>query len=429
MAPTGARLHPRYAQIPLFLTLCPTGHHLLVFHWKRVQERGWRVVPWRAALPDLWRLQQPPFPSLPSLSPSQRLREGPRSPPCGGHSRLRTRCSAPLRSRGSAVVMGSGRRRPLLPVLLLALLLLLPAACGDCGPLPNISHAEPLGDPQHQDSFSIGSTVTYRCRAGYVKRPLRSDTIQCLTTSQWSNLPEFCGRSCPSPPRVRFAKVSQEDETQNFYAVGTTVKYICRPGYENTTDQLPTSTCFDNLTWSQVPELCQSECPCAISFASVSFPSCICCVPSATSDLYTLKGEPSLVWCSIREGEVAWSQLPACQAISCPPPPAIPNGKHNSSSTEEFTYNSVVMYACDPELQLVGNETLHCTTENGVDGVWSGSPPECRGEHCWIIILICKAKQSSRLLSILQLCCHQEVPGDSSTALTVIATDTQVTCP
>ena len=40
----------------------------------------------------------------------------------------------------------------------------------------------------------MGSKVRYGCLAGYVKRPLLSDTIQCLTNSQWSNLPEFCGR-------------------------------------------------------------------------------------------------------------------------------------------------------------------------------------------------------------------------------------------
>lgn len=73
-------------------------------------------------------------------------------------------------------------------------------------------------------------------------------------------------------------------------------------------------------------------------------------------------------------------------AISCPPPPAIADGKHNGNGTEEFMYSSVVMYMCDPGLQLVGNETLHCTTEDGINGVWSGSPPKCKGERCWIII-------------------------------------------
>ncbi|NXT25118.1 DAF factor, partial [Syrrhaptes paradoxus] len=130
---------------------------------------------------------------------------------------------------------------------------------GDCGPLPNISLAEPPEDTKYRGSFSVGSRVTYRCLMGYVKRPLLSDTIQCLANSQWSNLPEFCGRDCPSPPHVRFARISQEDEIQNFYAVQVTVKYVCRPGYENTTDQLPTSTCLENLKWSEVPELCHRK--------------------------------------------------------------------------------------------------------------------------------------------------------------------------
>ncbi|NWW93608.1 DAF factor, partial [Rhynochetos jubatus] len=132
-------------------------------------------------------------------------------------------------------------------------------APGDCGPLPNISHAEPPEDIKHLESFRVGFTVQYSCLRGYVKRPLLSDTIQCLANSQWSNLPEFCGRNCPSPPRVRFAKLSQKDEMQNFYAVGVTVKYLCHPGYENTTEQLPTSTCLDNLKWSEVPKLCRRK--------------------------------------------------------------------------------------------------------------------------------------------------------------------------
>ncbi|NXY25906.1 DAF1 protein, partial [Atrichornis clamosus] len=130
---------------------------------------------------------------------------------------------------------------------------------GDCGPLPNISHAEPPGDTKHRESFSVGSTVRYSCVSGYIKRPLLSDTVQCLANSRWSNLPEFCGRNCPSPPHLTFARISPEDLTQNFYAVNTTVRYICRPGFENTTEQPPTSTCLDNLTWSEVPELCQRK--------------------------------------------------------------------------------------------------------------------------------------------------------------------------
>ncbi|NWX27829.1 DAF1 protein, partial [Notiomystis cincta] len=130
---------------------------------------------------------------------------------------------------------------------------------GDCGPLPNISHAEPQRDREQQQSFSVGSTVTYSCLPGYIKLPLRSDTIQCLPNSRWSSLPELCGRDCPRPPAVPFAALSPQDQRLNFYAVNTTVRYICRPAFKNISDQPPTSTCLDNLTWTDVPKLCQKK--------------------------------------------------------------------------------------------------------------------------------------------------------------------------
>ncbi|NXG31705.1 DAF factor, partial [Dromaius novaehollandiae] len=130
---------------------------------------------------------------------------------------------------------------------------------GDCGPLPKLLHAEPPEENKHQASFEVGSRVTYRCLQGFAKLPRMSDTVECLGTSRWSNLLEFCGRNCPSPLRLSFAKISEEDETKNFYAVGSTVNYTCRPGYEKTTEKLLTSTCLENLTWSEVPELCQKK--------------------------------------------------------------------------------------------------------------------------------------------------------------------------
>ncbi|NXK49545.1 DAF factor, partial [Chauna torquata] len=130
---------------------------------------------------------------------------------------------------------------------------------GDCGPLPSISWAEPPEGMEQQETFPVGSKVTYRCAQGFAKLPSQSDTIQCLENSQWSSLQEFCDRNCYSPPRVSFARVSEEDEMKNFYPVGITVNYVCNPGYENSTDRLPTSTCHENLTWSEVPELCRRK--------------------------------------------------------------------------------------------------------------------------------------------------------------------------
>lgn len=92
----------------------------------------------------------------------------------------------------------------------------------------------------------------------------------------WLSL--WCPGSCPRPPSVPSATISPEDQRQNFYAVNTTVRYICRPGYENSTDQLPTSTCLDDLTWTQVPRLCQSECLHVISFSPMLCCKCHVCI-------------------------------------------------------------------------------------------------------------------------------------------------------
>ncbi|XP_062450802.1 C4b-binding protein alpha chain [Rhea pennata] len=209
------------------------------------------------------------------------------------------------------------------------------------------------------------------------------DTVECLESSQWSHLLEFCNRSCSSPRRLSFAKISEEYETKNFYAVGITVSYVCRPGYEKVSERLLNSTCLENLTWSEVPELCPKK-SCGIPanpkhgkvaktdhlFGAKA--NVIC------DDGYRLVAQSPFIHCVLRGNDVAWSKLPACQAIACAPPPAIRNGKHNGSSMDEFRYNSVVTYTCDPGLRLTGNESLRCVTENKIHGVWSGPPPECK---------------------------------------------------
>ncbi|NXT50850.1 DAF factor, partial [Pluvianellus socialis] len=62
---------------------------------------------------------------------------------------------------------------------------------------------------------------------------------------------------CAVPTRLRFAALSKEDERINFFPVGTNVSYVCRPGYENTSESSPTSTCLENLAWSEAAELCR----------------------------------------------------------------------------------------------------------------------------------------------------------------------------
>ncbi|NXA39561.1 DAF factor, partial [Eudromia elegans] len=126
---------------------------------------------------------------------------------------------------------------------------------GDCGPPPAMAHAEPLGTSP-TGRFPVGSKVTYRCLEGAMRLPGRMDTRQCLPGPRWSELPPLCARGCTTPPRLRFAALSERDQQRNFYPVGITVSYSCRAGYANTTARVPTSTCLPELAWSPAPELC-----------------------------------------------------------------------------------------------------------------------------------------------------------------------------
>ncbi|NWH60100.1 DAF factor, partial [Geococcyx californianus] len=138
-----------------------------------------------------------------------------------------------------------------------------PRATGACGPPPRMTHSRPSSH-EHTSSFPVGSRVSYTCVEGALKIPGRSETVECLPGARWSKLPEPCGRSCASPPSLRFAALSTEDERTNFFPVGTNVSYVCRPGYENISESFPTSSCLENLTWSEPAELCRSEYPCPI---------------------------------------------------------------------------------------------------------------------------------------------------------------------
>ncbi|NXF12218.1 DAF factor, partial [Smithornis capensis] len=135
-------------------------------------------------------------------------------------------------------------------------------ATGDCGPPPLMTYSRPSRD-EHSSSFPVGSRVTYTCIEGTRKIPGLPDMVECLPGNIWSKLPEPCGRSCGAPTRLQFAALSKKDQTINFFPVGTNVSYVCRPGYENTSESSPTSTCLENLTWSEAAELCRREYLCS----------------------------------------------------------------------------------------------------------------------------------------------------------------------
>uniref|UniRef100_A0A663MBZ4 CD55 molecule (Cromer blood group) n=1 Tax=Athene cunicularia TaxID=194338 RepID=A0A663MBZ4_ATHCN len=282
-------------------------------------------------------------------------------------------CGAPPRARGHGH-----------PALLLALLGLLgmPVARGDCGPPPHMTHSRPSSDTQ-ASSFPVGSRVTYTCTEGAIKIPGRSDTVQCLPSARWSKLLEPCGRSCGAPTRLRFAALSKEDERINFFPVGSNVSYVCRPGFENTSESSPTSTCLENLVWSEAAELCRRR-SCG---APAALPG------GGTVVLTDLQFEPFCIFIIDLQflAILTLTFFPA--VITCSSPPQVSNGKHDGQGAEEFPYNSTVTYSCDSGFELVGNVSIRCTSTDRTNGVWSGAVPECKGGtpkyHLFLPLFFC----------------------------------------
>ncbi|CAM5170535.1 unnamed protein product [Eretmochelys imbricata] len=271
------------------------------------------------------------------------------------------------------------------PLWLLGFVVLLPGTCSQCGSLPRLSHAIP-SDPNRTEGFPINTEVTYRCLNGFVKIPGKSDTVVCLSNSQWSNIEEFCGRSCLAPPRLKSAELSPEDLRKNYYPVGTTVSYVCRLAYEST-GLRPVITCLENLTWAEAPEFCLGK-SCGVPespehgrLVDATNNRFGAKVNIICDDGYKVSGR-HFIQCLLNRDQVEWSKLPTCQLITCSPPPNITNGMHNGNHLESFDYNSSVTYKCDPNFSLTGEASIHCTTKDNINGVWNGSAPECKAITC-----------------------------------------------
>uniref|UniRef100_A0A8C3IEI0 Sushi domain-containing protein n=1 Tax=Chrysemys picta bellii TaxID=8478 RepID=A0A8C3IEI0_CHRPI len=159
-------------------------------------------------------------------------------------------------------------------------------------------------------------------------------------------------RNCDSPPRLSFAQ--QPEAVNNSYAVGTKLKYSCRPGYMLGSGKSPYVTCLANSTWSVDPEFCVGR-PC--------------------KQLELENGRVHFM--DLRFGATAnFSSIP------CLPPPGITHGSHTGQTVQEFSFGSAVTYKCDQGFSLIGEASIHCTTKDNVNGQWSGPAPECKVVKC-----------------------------------------------
>ncbi|XP_062066255.1 complement decay-accelerating factor isoform X4 [Lepus europaeus] len=286
---------------------------------------------------------------------------------------------SPARPSVPAVLRVLGGR----PLLLLLLLLSAPAVQGDCGLPPEVPNAQPV--LEGLSTFPVQHTVRYKCNEGFVKVPGKPDSSLCQENNQWSEVKEFCNRSCNDPPRLLFASLEKTYSNQNYFPVNSTVDYQCRMGFRRERDLSATLTCLDNLEWSKPAEFCKKRAcpnPGELQNGNVKIETDLLFGSSISFSCntgYKLIGASS-IYCVVKENSVGWSdRLPMCQEIFCPEPPKIENGMIK----EEFNvyvYRQTVTYECNRGFTLVGQHSIYCDVENE-EGVWSGPAPECRGRH------------------------------------------------
>uniref|UniRef100_A0A8C6D9J1 Sushi domain-containing protein n=1 Tax=Moschus moschiferus TaxID=68415 RepID=A0A8C6D9J1_MOSMO len=282
---------------------------------------------------------------------------------------------SPARPRARALLCLLGGLGP----QLLLLLLRPPAAAGDCSLPPDVPNAQ--ATLRHQTSFPEQITVTYKCNKGFVKVPGKADSVVCQN-SKWSELAEFCNRSCDVPTRLLFASLKKSYSQQNYFPEGSTVEYECRLGYIRDPSLSGNITCLQNFTWSKPDGFCKKKScpkPREIEKGHVNITTDIllgATIYFSCNAGYKLVGAASSV-CAFVGNTVGWTaEFPECQEILCPEPPKVDHGMIQEKQSS-YAYRQPVTYKCMEGFTLHGQSSIYCTIKDD-QGEWSGPLPQCR---------------------------------------------------
>uniref|UniRef100_A0A8Q3WLV2 CD55 molecule (Cromer blood group) n=1 Tax=Homo sapiens TaxID=9606 RepID=A0A8Q3WLV2_HUMAN len=287
-----------------------------------------------------------------------------------------------------------------LPRLLLLVLLCLPAVWGDCGLPPDVPNAQPA--LEGRTSFPEDTVITYKCEESFVKIPGEKDSVICLKGSQWSDIEEFCNRSCEVPTRLNSASLKQPYITQNYFPVGTVVEYECRPGYRREPSLSPKLTCLQNLKWSTAVEFCKKKScpnPGEIRNGQIDVPGGIlfgATISFSCNTGYKLFGSTSS-FCLISGSSVQWSDpLPECRgkSLTSKVPPTVQKPTTVNVPTTEVspTSQKTTTKTTTPNAQATRSTPVsrttkhfHETTPNKGSGTTSGTTRLLSGHTCFTL--------------------------------------------
>nr|XP_020663206.1 C4b-binding protein alpha chain-like isoform X2 [Pogona vitticeps] len=123
---------------------------------------------------------------------------------------------------------------------------------------------------------------------------------------------------CRKPKSSKFAEL-KGGERKHFYRIGTTLTYICRPGYNSIPGISQLITCLESRTWSALPVFCERKScghPGKPKYGDVVILTDLLYTAKVTFTCekgYKLIGSPSTK-CVLKGDRVEWeAKLPQCQ--------------------------------------------------------------------------------------------------------------------
>uniref|UniRef100_A0A8C9L9W8 CUB and Sushi multiple domains 2 n=1 Tax=Pavo cristatus TaxID=9049 RepID=A0A8C9L9W8_PAVCR len=246
-------------------------------------------------------------------------------------------------------------------------------SCGHPGSPP---HAQISGD-----KYTVGSVVRYSCLG---KRALiGNSTRMCQLDGRWSGSLPHCSGTAPAliPAHHEIHQVincGDPGVPANGIRLGSdftynrTVVFQCMPGYMMESDRASSLMCTKDRTWNGTKPACKAiicKSPQAIPNGKVvgSDFSWGSSVSYACLEGYQLS-LPAVLTC---EGNGTWSgEIPQCFPVFCGDPGIPAQGRREDRG---FTYRSSVSFSCLAPLVLVGSARRFCQS----DGTWSGTQPSC----------------------------------------------------